>query len=290
MLTQHRSTNSPASPSTTASEPAAATRRKPLRTYGRQSAWSERADSEPAAKRRRVAEPATPTSPPKDLPPQLPPNPTAKRGTILSFFKPLTPAPSTETSPSCPSPLRTTRSVEQITTPPSSPPIVTRSRERRRLTTRPDLYNETRSSSEAASPRPESDLSVPDGERVAADETSPFDEPPGTDTLPEFNLGVLGGEGRSALSELLSKALGARAAAEDPGAGKKEKNQHKKRPKKELVQATLNLSTRPGPRFTLCKSCGLLYNHLNDKDRKTHARQHAAYTRSKPEVNQILEV
>ena len=290
MLTQHRSSESFASPSTSTSEPPAATRRKPLRTYGRRSAWSERADSEPAAKRRRVAEPATPTSPPKDLPPQLPPNPTAKRGTILSFFKPLTPAPSTDTSPSCQSPLRTTRSVEQITTPPSSPPVVTRSRERRRLTTRPDLYNESRSSSEAASPRTGSNLLIPEGGGEAADETSPFREPPGTDASSEFNLGVLGGEGRSALSELLSKALGARAAAEDPGAGKKETNRNGKRPKKELVQATLNLSTRPGPRFTLCKSCGLLYNHLNDKDRKTHARQHAAYTRSKPEVNQILEV
>lgn len=50
--------------------------------------------------------------------------------------------------------------------------------------------------------------------------------------------------------------------------------------KKELVQTTLNVAINPGPGFTICKDCGILYNPLNEMDRKEHKRRHAAHLRS----------
>ncbi|KAM7186450.1 hypothetical protein V8F20_011385 [Naviculisporaceae sp. PSN 640] len=55
----------------------------------------------------------------------------------------------------------------------------------------------------------------------------------------------------------------------------------KKKKQKELVQTTLSLAINPGPGFTICKDCGILYNHLNENDRKEHKRRHAAYVRGK---------
>ncbi|KAK0749970.1 hypothetical protein B0T18DRAFT_428010 [Schizothecium vesticola] len=47
------------------------------------------------------------------------------------------------------------------------------------------------------------------------------------------------------------------------------------------VQMTLSLAINPGPGFTVCKDCGILYNPLNEKDRKEHKKQHAAHVRAK---------
>ncbi|KAM7220695.1 hypothetical protein V8F06_003931 [Rhypophila decipiens] len=66
-----------------------------------------------------------------------------------------------------------------------------------------------------------------------------------------------------------------------PGGGGCQKNNNKKKKPKELVQTTLSLAINPGPGFTVCKDCGILYNHLNENDRKEHKRRHAAHVRSK---------
>ena len=50
---------------------------------------------------------------------------------------------------------------------------------------------------------------------------------------------------------------------------------------KAKVQTTLSLAIDPRPGFTICKDCGILYNPLNDKDRKEHKKQHAAHARAK---------
>lgn len=55
----------------------------------------------------------------------------------------------------------------------------------------------------------------------------------------------------------------------------------KKKKQKDLVQTTLTLAINPGPGFTICKDCGILYNHLNEHDRKEHKRRHAAHVRDK---------
>jgi len=44
---------------------------------------------------------------------------------------------------------------------------------------------------------------------------------------------------------------------------------------------TLSLAINPGPGFTVCKDCDVLYNPLNEKDRKEHKKQHAAHVRAK---------
>ncbi len=107
---------------------------------------------------------------------------------------------------------------------------------------------------------------------------------------PKKGHNLFGEDGRPGLSELLAQALLARAAVVGSGGDEKARGSERKRRKKDLVQSTLNLSRNPGPRFTICKSCGLLYNHLNGDDRKTHARQHAISARAKPGLDQDLAV
>lgn len=66
--------------------------------------------------------------------------------------------------------------------------------------------------------------------------------------------------------------------------GFKVKHNAKRRSRKPTVQTTLNLSMTDEPGFTICKGCEMLYNPLNEKDRKDHAKQHAASMRRKGEV------
>ncbi|KAM7185126.1 hypothetical protein V8F33_012572 [Rhypophila sp. PSN 637] len=77
-------------------------------------------------------------------------------------------------------------------------------------------------------------------------------------------------------------ALGGTTRLSSGGGGcQKNNNNNKKKKPKELVQTTLSLAINPGPGFTVCKDCGILYNHLNENDRKEHKRRHAAHVRSK---------
>jgi hypothetical protein len=54
-----------------------------------------------------------------------------------------------------------------------------------------------------------------------------------------------------------------------------------KQPARDLTQTTLSLSLQKDPGFTICAVCDLLYNPLNEKDRREHKRRHAAYSRAK---------
>jgi hypothetical protein len=63
--------------------------------------------------------------------------------------------------------------------------------------------------------------------------------------------------------------------------GFKVKHEAKRRTRKPTVQTTLNLRMANDPAFTICKDCDMLYNPLNEKDRKDHATQHAAAMRRK---------
>lgn len=66
------------------------------------------------------------------------------------------------------------------------------------------------------------------------------------------------------------------------GGNRKMTTTKRKKKHKDLVQTTLSLAINPGPGFMICKECGILYNHLNENDRKEHKRRHAAYVRGKP--------
>jgi hypothetical protein len=61
---------------------------------------------------------------------------------------------------------------------------------------------------------------------------------------------------------------------------------------KAKVQTTLSLSVGNEPGFRICKDCNMLYNPLNEKDRKDHAREHAASSRRKrrPEKESKLDI
>lgn len=63
--------------------------------------------------------------------------------------------------------------------------------------------------------------------------------------------------------------------------GFKVKHKGKRRVRKSTVQTTLALSMKDDAGFTICKDCDMLYNPLNEKDRKDHARGHAAALRKK---------
>lgn len=91
----------------------------------------------------------------------------------------------------------------------------------------------------------------------------------------------------SALHELRSNLLNSAIPADrqTAEAGFQVKHAAKRRPRKATVQTTLNLSLADEPGFTICKECEMLYNPLNEKDRKDHTRRHAAAMRRKGEVS-----
>ncbi|KAH8886994.1 hypothetical protein GQ53DRAFT_844539 [Thozetella sp. PMI_491] len=257
-------------------EPQAPARRRPLRTYGRRSVASDREESESPRKKRRVEAPITPTSPPKETVKEnaLPPLPPPKRGSILAFFQPVPLSSSSRVELSSEPPAMSSEAALPMSTPPSSPPPPLKTRKRRRLTTRPALDEEDGARGESE----ERSCADVGSEREASEETAPApsaSKQPGESAPPHNDSLAPREAGRSALSELLANALAARAASATMDEGKKEKKARRKPRKKELVQTTLSLSMNPGPGFTICKTCGLLYNHLNEKDRKDHARWHA---------------
>jgi hypothetical protein len=62
--------------------------------------------------------------------------------------------------------------------------------------------------------------------------------------------------------------------------GLDDRTRKRKRRREELTQTTLSLSLTEDAGFQICDVCHILYNPLNDKDRKEHSRRHAAFIRS----------
>lgn len=88
----------------------------------------------------------------------------------------------------------------------------------------------------------------------------------------------------SALCEVAVNTLHARAESASAAADNKDTKRNKPREgrRRSMTQTTLSLSINKEPGFTICRVCDILYNPLNEKDRKEHARRHAAYvSRSK---------
>ncbi|KAK3346828.1 hypothetical protein B0T25DRAFT_289172 [Lasiosphaeria hispida] len=255
-------------------------RKRPLRTYGRRSAPSKEAEPTPKKQKvRDVKSVDSSTEEPSPKPLQLPQLPEAeppeppKRGLILSYFKRLPSASSVQ-------PVASSGPTEPISPPPSSPIPLPRVRKRRRLTNRPAF---------------ETDDSLIDnaGRKLPRDEDEDGDEDEGRgeqqnmqECSPEGKLDISSDndtrESR-ALGEISSNALNqlevVSSATKKPTPPERKKSG--RRPLKDKVQMTLNLSMSPGPGFTICKECGILYNPLNEKDRKEHKKQHAAHVRSK---------
>ncbi|KAK4161910.1 hypothetical protein QBC43DRAFT_322996 [Cladorrhinum sp. PSN259] len=223
-------------------------RKRPLRTYGRQSSLSKKqTEPEPITKRRKVRldenAPATheteqqlpllPAAPPSSsIEIAQPPKPQGKRHSILTYFKP---RPCVPTLPSS----------DPVDRPPSPPPSSPPRRTRRRLTTRLSL------------PVP-SDPNTSDVEEegmstiIVKDASEPLSEVP-------LNTTYINADDKK--------------RKRTPKATKKER--------KELVQTVLSLSINKEPGFLICNECGILYNPLNGEDRKEHGRRHKAFLKEK---------
>ncbi|RYP68048.1 hypothetical protein DL771_006889 [Monosporascus sp. 5C6A] len=240
-------------------------RTRPLKTYSKKP--TSNGSMEPPLKRRRTDEVGQATRPrggespslqqENRSQPSLPPSHASlhpKRGTIMSYFKVVSPSSNHVTSSCEPS----SCGVEPTSSPPSSPPLKTDSRpkKRRRLTTKvvPKGLDATGDAEEKTieSPAPETDKST---------------------TTRRENSRVLADASKDALNKTaiqLEQRLeaGKRVKGKGPSS------------KSVIVQTTLSLSMSDKG-FAECKECNMLYNPYHEKDAKFHARRHAAMLKSK---------
>ena len=247
-------------------------------------------DSEPPRKKRVIEAAIGPQNNDVDSEPQIQPcsspspqlpklpvqssAPPVKRGSILAFFKPL----SSSTSSSAPqSQISSDVTHDKLapSSPPSSPPSLSLPRpakKRRRLTTRIKSVEHLKEEEERREGEGEEDITA---EREFVDEQEDTRDP----TVADSGYA-------SALHELRSSLLNSATpiGTETADGGFQVKHEAKRRPRKPTVQTTLNLSMADDPGFTICKECDMLYNPLNEKDRKDHARRHAAAMRRKTRV------
>ncbi|KAK3376777.1 hypothetical protein B0T24DRAFT_229199 [Lasiosphaeria ovina] len=204
---------------------------------------------------------------------------TRKRGSILSYFRPVVPPRSNDiTTATIPD------GIESASTPPSPPyPLPIREpRKRRRLTTRPRLGAEDRGKMDVGCGTA---VDCSNEERSRQTGMNGYND---DDTLPITNKNTpqetqdSGGQGSRVLDELTATVAGQVAMS---GMMTKRPlgitDRSRKRCAKDMVQTTLSLSVNPDPGFTVCKDCGILYNPLNEKDRKEHKTRHAAHARSR---------
>jgi hypothetical protein len=264
-----------------AATPTAQGRKRPLRTYSRRSAQPQAQEEEPPnidGEQR-----ATTSDSRREESPEHPPLPSREnqaeqvqrpgRGSILAYFKPLPPS-----SDKARSDVASSDPVEAPSTPPTPPPQPSHSRKRRRLTTRPQLNGLGHQSEEE-----EGDKIRPDYDDLSKE--SSVDR---QDRLPENETSALVRSDayralRPALSEVAVNTVDPQDGSTGPlAAGKtKTKKRPDKRPARDMTQTTLSLSIHKEPGFTICGFCDILYNPLNEKDRRDHNRRHAAYSRNK---------
>lgn len=250
-------------------------RKRPLRTYGRQSREQEnvlptkrKGDFVPSLKPKdekeniEKASPETTQALPQPQSPEVPNKPVATRGSILSYFRLLPPPPTSEVS--IPEPL------SEATTPLSSPPPEPKPRKRRRLTTRPSLEPENVITREEC-------LTGSYGQSSLARSDSNEDIRSCIVVRQYGNA-----EECSEVPAASTASSSARSSpALSPNKEKKKAEKQQRKPKvKEMVQTVLSLSINKDPGIIICKDCGILYNPLNEKDRKEHKRRHAAHVRS----------
>ncbi|GAB1317494.1 hypothetical protein MFIFM68171_07704 [Madurella fahalii] len=251
-------------------------RRRPLRTYGRRSTQTREQAPELSGGGKshrsldsdsRCAE-SIPESTrlPKQESRKLP-----KHGSILAYFKPLSPGFDTAGSNVLPSDL-----VQPASTPRLSPPPLSKPRKRRRLTTRPLFSEEERYWKDVAEVDGNLNDLVADGD-CSQSYNSPTNRP--TIDTRSATLDTV----RSALSDMEANVLhrGTRLAGTMADQGLKVGKPPEKRSARDMTQTTLSLSVQKDPGFTICTVCDILYNPLNEKDRREHKRRHAAYSRTK---------
>jgi len=260
-------------------------RKRPLRTYSRRSAQARGEESEAPQPHQ---EPTTPTPDSRDATPDLgragtPATPLMLsekeqagrlgRGSILAYFKPL-PSSSDKT----PSDTTSSDPAEPPSTPPTSPLLPPLSRKRRRLTTRPQLSGLGQHS------RQDGENGLKADDALTKDATIRARCSPSRNETTTIIVRTAGHDTwRPALSEVgpntgveYHDGPASTSAHRRPST----KRATQKRSTRDMTQTTLSLSIQKEPGFTVCGVCDLLYNPLNEKDRREHNRRHAAYSRN----------
>lgn len=216
--------------------------KRPLRTYSRVAGQDR---SEEPLRKKRVIEPTLPEEDKENVPsspklPDLPPKiaAPAKKGSILSFFKPVS---TSSSSPQSKLASDITAKSDEVapSSPPSSPPLPSVPEKRKRRL----------------------------GAKAVVRSSSPFDR--------------IGGHSDGAREEVADERREAKPTGGDEvGTGLSQPRRSSKRQlPKATVQTTLALTDDPA--FTICNDCEMLYNPLNEKDKKEHTRRHAAALRRK---------
>lgn len=195
------------------------------------------------------------------------------RGSILAYFKPL-PASSDNSSQSD----ILSDSAEAPSTPPSSPPPRPNPRKRRRLTTRPQLYGAGQYSNDAVGHGTQNGAA---GDATVSQAGSPTIDDSTIIVATEAYDARRSTPGEVAVNGLPQQTRAVGAVADRDQSSKRLRE---KRQTRDMTQTTLSLSVHKEPGFTICGVCDILYNPLNEKDRREHKRRHAAYirTRAKP--------
>lgn len=270
-------------------------RKRPLRTYSRRSIQTREQDQEEESPQGNRCHPTTtPELERTETPVQLAELPTRRyaeqvqpaersnRTSILAYFKPLPPISD------APSSIASSDLAEPLPTPPIFRPSH-RAKKRRRLTTKPQFSGlEQHIGSDAG------DTTVDPGDGDGDGDGKGGDEFSGTTgvgkessrSLSESTMIVKGtsnGTLRPALSEVAVNALCRQDEPTSSVADGKPRIKERldKRPAKDMTQTTLSLSVHKEPGFTMCSVCDILYNPLNEKDRREHNRRHAAFSRNK---------
>ncbi len=283
-------TMSPDQPSTLAAglliptaAPSSRSLKRPLRTYGRRSAGvraQEQEEPQTDIDRRATTPDLQNTLLDRrraSLSPQLPVLPEnnqaerPSRGSILAYFKPLPPS-----SDKAPSDVVFSGPPELPSTPPTPPTPPSRSRKRRRLTTRPQFGGLGEHLEDDGEDAPEDDQDSTIRARIRSQRSSST----GDTTI------VVGIEAcdplRPALIEVTANSVDYQdAPLTAEAATTRAKRPTQKRQRRDMTQTTLSLSIQKEPGFTICGVCDILYNPLNEKDRREHNRRHAAYSRNK---------
>jgi len=269
-------------------------RKRPLRTYSRRSIQTRAQDQDEGSPQgdgcHRASTPdlgqaetpaQVPALPARPRTEQAEPAERSSRRSILAYFKPLPP------SSDAPSSIASSDPAEPLSTPPTSPSS-SRAKKRRRLTTRPQfggLEQHVRSDARDTVDYADGDG---DGDGKGDDESS-GKKGVGKQSSPSLSKstiivgGTSNGTLRPALSEVAVNALCHQDGPTNSVADGKSriKKRLNKQPAKDMTQTTLSLSVHKEPGFTICSVCDILYNPLNEKDRREHNRRHAAFSRNK---------
>ncbi|KAL0937014.1 uncharacterized protein CTRU02_209230 [Colletotrichum truncatum] len=229
-------------------------KRRTLRTYSKRSRSTEDDANAKPLKRQKIPIDETPVAQ-SELP-----RPSAKasnipKSSILSYFKPCRSSSATEAS----DPL--SDSEKLVNTPPSSPPVIRRIREPRRLRLR------------------HSSATIPSSDTINETEEEADDKwvnvEVATRRITRSSKRVTKQLQETTESKLNERRKGVKAK---PNQQTSKPNLRSK--STATIQTTINISSKPT--FEECKTCRIVYNPLHPPDVKYHSQRHAAYLRGRP--------